>query len=189
MLKFLIEFLPVIAFFISYSTTNDLMLSVVVLMIATTVSVIASYLILKKVETLLWVGALFVLVFGFISISLQDSSFIQAKTSVFGAIMALVLLFSPYFGKKKPLMQLLLDKQIPLSDADWKTINMMWVIFFILQASFNYYAWQYWSEQAWVFFKVWGLLFMNIVFVLIQGVFIYKRLKNTDSHQENQISP
>lgn len=70
---------------------------------------------------------------------------------------------------------------LDLPAADWRTLNSMWWMFFIVIGAVNLYVVYNFSEDAWVNFKLFGMLGLTLVFALLQGVWIARRLPDESS--------
>lgn len=55
---------------------------------------------------------------------------------------------------------------------------MFWVVYFLALGFINIYVVYHFSTNAWVNFKLFGVLGLTIIFVIIQGVYLAKHLKH-----------
>lgn len=167
----LIDFLPLIAFFVSY-LFGGIYVATGVLIVACALQIGWHWSRTRTVKTLHWVTAALVLVFGSATLVLHDSRFIQLKPTVLMWLLGVSFLTSQFWGAK-PLTQRLLEGVLAehapnRSQSTWNRLNLLWVLFFALAGAANLYvAWQF-SEQTWVYFKVFGLSALLIVFMLPQ---------------------
>ena len=53
----------------------------------------------------------------------------------------------------------MLGNTIQLDDIGWSKLNYRWAYFFIFLAALNELVWRTQTEQIWVIFKVWVILF------------------------------
>jgi len=77
---------------------------------------------------------------------------------------------------KKNLIQLAMGSQIKIEDDlqeyVWKTLNLAWVVFFIVMGLLNVYVAYQFSEDTWVNFKLFGSMGLMLVFIIAQGVWL-----------------
>ncbi len=184
-MKFFYDFFPLIAFFGSYQYTKDMIFATGILIVATIFQV--GYLWIKnhKIEKMHLITLVFVVTLGGATILLQDDSFIKWKPTVVNWILALVFLGSEFIGEKS-LIRRMLEANIELPILVWRNINIGWVLFFSGAGALNLYVAFNYPQETWVNFKVFGLLGLTIIFVLIQGVYMAKYLKDDTETNETE---
>lgn len=191
-MQILIDFLPVIAFFTAYWLT-DFQTAIVVIMIAISLQVGITWLVRRTVNRILLISAALVVGFGGISLLLQNDLFFKWKPTVLNWLLATAFLASQFIGDK-PLVRRLLgaaaSDAVSLSDRDWRSLNLMWVVFFLVSGAANIIVAYRFSEAVWVNFKLFGLLGMTVVFVLLQALWMTRRhvdapAENPDAGKEN----
>jgi intracellular septation protein len=174
-MRFLIDFFPIGLFVAAYKM-HDIYVATAVLMAATVVQTGIIYGIDRRLQTLQKVTLGLVLVFGALTLFLQDERFIKWKPTVLYACMALVLAVA-LWGWRKNFLQMLLGSQLKLPDSVWGRLTVAWVLYFLFMAAINGYVAAYFSTEAWVNFKLWGYVF-PVVFLLGQGVYVARHLKD-----------
>jgi intracellular septation protein len=135
-------------------------------MAVTVVSLIASKLILKKIPIMPLVTGAFVLVFGSLTIYLQDDLFIKIKPTIINVLFASGLVGGLYFGRS--LMKTVLGDVIRLQDEGWRKLTMRWAGFFLFLAILNEIVWRGYSTDSWVAFKTFGIMPITFVFMMAQ---------------------
>ncbi|MDP2743161.1 MAG: septation protein IspZ, partial [Hydrogenophaga sp.] len=98
-MRFLIDFFP-IALFVAAYKLHDIYTATAVLMLATLVQTGIIYAIDRKLQTLHKVTLVLVIVFGALTLVLQDERFIMWKPTVLYASMAIVLGAALWIWKK-----------------------------------------------------------------------------------------
>lgn len=171
-MKQALDFLPLIVFFIFFKL-YDIYVGVTALMIASTLSLCLIGLLYRKIERMMLFTYGMVIIFGAMTLYFHNPQFIKWKVTLIYSLFALILLGSQWVFKK-PLLQNLLGKEIPLSQNNWKKINFFWAVFFLGCAAANLYVTYYLSESAWATFKVFVLPAVTVFFIAISGVYIYK---------------
>ncbi len=135
-------------------------------MVATVISVAFAWLRYHKVPVMPLVSAVIVLIFGGLTIYLQDETFIKLKpTIVYGAFAALLL---AGLAVQKPVLALLFGPVFNLTDEGWRKLTVRWAVFFVLMAILNEFVWRNFSTDIWVSFKAFGFLPITLVFAMAQ---------------------
>jgi intracellular septation protein len=176
-MKLLLDFFPILLFFGAYKL-QGIYVGTGVLMAATAVQMTAIYAIDRKLTTLHKVTLALVLVFGTLTLVLQDDRFIKWKPTVLYTAMAVALAFA-LWALKKNFLQMLLGSQLSLPPRIWGHLNVAWIAYCAFMAAINGYVAAYYSTEDWVNFKLWGYAF-PLVFILGQGIYISRYLQGDD---------
>ena len=166
-MKQLFEFFPLIVFFVVYyKSDKDLYLSITAVIIATLISLVALYIKERKISTMMLVSTIILIVFGGLSIFLKNDIFFKMKPPIINALFAIILIGSTFFNK--PVLKLLLNSSMKLTDQGWSLMNKLWSGFFIFLALLNEIVWRTQTTDVWVNFKVFGIMGITIVFTIVQ---------------------
>lgn len=137
-MKLLADFFPVILFFGAYQLYG--------IYAATAVAILASiaqvgyhWVAKRRVETAHLATLVILLVFGGLTLLLQDRTFIMWKPSVINWLFGLVLLGSQFIGSK-PVIQRLMGSQLDLPARIWRQLNLAWALFFVALGFLNLYV-------------------------------------------------
>jgi len=135
MIKFIIDFLPIILFFVVYKNygINPAIYSMIA---ATAVQILFTKISTGKYERSHLITFSLLVIFGGITLAFNDPAFIMWKVSVLYVIFALVLIGSIYIGEK-PLLQRMLGKEISIPQNTWKNITWLWGFGFLVIAAIN----------------------------------------------------
>ena len=172
-MKLLVDFLPIVIFFVVYKLTDDLIIATAVLIPATMLQMAYTWWATKKIEKMQLTTLVLVVVLGGLTIALQDGQFIKWKPTIVNWLFGLVFLGSQFLGKK-PVVQRLMGKSVDLPAAVWRQLNVAWAVFFAAMGAINLYVAFNFSEQAWVDFKLFGMLGLTFVFIIGQGIYMSK---------------
>ncbi|MBR9866683.1 MAG: septation protein A [Oceanospirillales bacterium] len=185
-MKLLLDFLPVIIFFIVYKSTDDIILATAVLIPATLLQMLYTWIKTHKIEMIQLVTLGLVVVLGGATVLFQDKTFIQWKPTVVTWLFALAFLGSQFIGNKT-IIQRLMGGTIEMPPQAWKQLNIAWIIFYLILGAVNLYVAYTMSEETWVNFKLFGMLGLTLVFILLQGFYISKHIKpdNNENQSEN----
>jgi intracellular septation protein len=165
LLKLLIELGPLLVFFLVYSRAG-IYWATGVLMVATVVSLIASWSLLGRLLAMPVVTAVLVVVFGGLTFLLDDPRFIMVKPTIINLGFAGIL-----FGGlilRRPLLKMLFGEAFNLTEEGWRKLSLRWALFFLTLAGLNEVVWRNFSEATWVNFKVFGILPLTLVFAMAQ---------------------
>lgn len=174
-MRLLIDFFPIVLFVAAYKL-QDIYVATAVLMGATMVQTGLIYAIDRKLQTIHKVTLVLVLVFGALTLFLQDERFIKWKPTVLYASMALVLAAALWIWKKN-FLQLLLGSQLKLPDGVWARLTVAWVAYFLFMAGINAWFAAFHTTEEWVNFKLWGYIF-PVLFIVGQGLYVARHLKD-----------
>ncbi|MDD6205487.1 septation protein IspZ [Succinivibrio sp.] len=184
MLIKILQFLPVIIFFVSYKTTADLILATSLIIGSVLVCSALEYLVTKTVSRLQIFLIAAVLIFGIPTVLLKDPNFIKMKITIVNLILALAIFIFQVILKKNPFAYLL-KKDLPIPDSAYALLSKMWMIFFVFAAGINiiiafylpelFGVSQLSAENLWVDYKTFGNAILNVVFTLFCGLIIYKK--------------
>lgn len=177
-MRILLDFFP-IALFVATYKLHDIYVGTAVLMAATLVQTGVMYAIDRKLATMQKVTVVLVLLFGTLTLVLQDERFIKWKPTVLYIGMALVLALALWVWKKN-LLHMLLGSQLTLPTAVWDRLNTVWVAYFVFMGAINGYVAAYFSTDEWVNFKLWGYVF-PLIFIVGQGLYIARHLKSDET--------
>jgi len=180
-MRFLIDVFP-IALFVAAYKLHDIYTATAVLMVATLVQTGIIYGIDRRLQTMQKVTLVLVIVFGALTLFLQDERFIKWKPTVLYTSMAIVLAAALWVWKKN-FLQILLGSQLSLPDGVWARLTVIWVGYFLFMAGINGYVAAYYSTEDWVNFKIWGYAF-PVIFIVGQGLYIARYLKDDTSRTE-----
>ena len=129
----------------------------------------------RKVDAMLWISLALVTVLGCATIYFHSESFIKWKPTVLYWIMGGSLLLGQLIFKKNG-MKALMGAQIALPDATWRLVNYSWVAFFTVMGCLNLWVAFNFPTSTWVNFKLFGGMGLMLVFIMVQAVYLNKRI-------------
>ncbi|MEM5534887.1 septation protein A [Neptuniibacter pectenicola] len=183
-MKLLLDFLPIIIFFIVYKTTNDIILATAILIPATLLQMLYTWMRTHKIEKMQLVTLALVVILGGATVLFQDKTFIQWKPTVVNWLFGIAFLGSQFIGSKT-IVERLMGSNISLPGFAWRTLNIAWVIFFLAMGALNLYVAYSFSEETWVNFKLFGMLGLTVIFIIAQGVYLSRHIENTENNDSN----
>tara|TARA_B110000967_G_scaffold206198_1_gene252360 strand:- start:4418 stop:5017 length:600 start_codon:yes stop_codon:yes gene_type:complete len=171
-MKFLYELLPVTLFFIFYKI-YDIYTATAVLMAATYLQILLTYLIKKKVEKILIFTGIVITIFGGMTLFFQNNAFIMWKPSIIYWAFALAILIAEKFYDKN-LIKMSLGSQVKIENKYWKNLSVATALFFSFLGVLNIYIAQNFSEDTWVNFKLFGTSALLFIYIILITLYISK---------------
>ena len=162
-LKLALEMGPLVVFF-GANAAFGIFPGTAAFMAATVVALGLSYVIMRTVPVMPLVTAVFVLVFGGLTLYLADETFIKLKPTIVD-LMFLAILFAGLVTNRL-FIKLIFESAFQLTDRGWILLTKAWMLFFLLLAALNETVWRNFSTDTWVSFKVFGVMPITLLFSL-----------------------
>lgn len=182
--KIALEMGPIILFFVAYTKLKENTYHILGRDYEGFIVVTAIFIPLLLIATgILWaltgklskmqiMTAVLVVVFGGLSVWLNDDRFIKMKPTM------LYLFFGGSLGfgllRGQSYLQTMMEGAMPLNDQGWMILTKRICIFFLTLAVVNEVVWRTMSTDAWVNFKTFGLTAALFVFFMTQGGLLEK---------------
>ena len=149
--------------FVSY---ENIITATAVFIVAILTALVVNWLVFRKIAAMALVTAVFVVVFGGLTIYLNDGVFIKMKPTLVNLLFAALLLGGLYFGRQ--LLKLVFADAFHLTERGWHILTVRWGLFFIFLALLNEIVWRNFSTDTWVSFKVFGIMPLTFLFGMAQ---------------------
>ena len=176
-MKQLLEFFPILLFFIAYKA-YDIYIATAVVIGATIIQVAIAWFKYRKVETMQWITLGLVIVFGGATIILHDEQYLKWKFSIIEWLFGLAFLSSHFIGQKT-FIERMMGSNLTLPANIWQRLNFSWASFFISVGFINVYVMYNYNTDDWVTFKTFIAPALMVVFMVVQMSFIYKYIPDT----------
>ncbi|MEQ9691106.1 MAG: septation protein A [Bauldia litoralis] len=134
--------------------------------VATLIALTVSLILTRRLPIMPLITGVVVLIFGGLTLWLQDETFIKMKPTIVNVLFGATLLIGLAFGKS--LLGYVFDSVFRLSDEGWEKLTLRWGLFFFVLAALNEIVWRSVSTDMWVNFKVFGIMPITFVFTLFQ---------------------
>jgi len=183
-LKLTLELGPVVIFFAAYLWLRDEVFTIEGTQYGGFIVVTAAFVPLILVATgLLWalsgtlsrmqlLTVILVVVFGGLSVALNDEAFFKMKPTI------IYLMFAGILGagllRGQSYLSGLLGSALPLRPEGWLILTRRMALFFLALAVTNEAVWRLMSTDAWVNFKTFGLTAAMFVFFMTQAGLIQR---------------
>ena len=179
-LKLLLELGPLVLFFfgnaygdrLGVAEGQRIFLATGIFVAATVVSLAVHFAMVRRLPIMPLVSGVVVLVFGGLTLFLQDEVFIKLKPTIVNTMFGLILLGGLYW--RKPILAVVLDSVLDLTEEGWRKLTLRWALFFFVLAILNEVVWRTQTTDLWVKFKVFGIMPLTVAFALAQTPLILR---------------
>lgn len=184
MVKLGLELGPIVAFFVAYLRLRDQTFTIGGTEYDGFIVATAGFIPLIVLSSgLLWwltgrlskmqiATVVLVVVFGGLSVWLNDDRFFKMKPTIIYALFAGLLGLGLWRGQSW--LQLVMEEALPLRPEGWMILTRRLALFFLALAVANEAVWRLMSTDAWVNFKTFGLTAAVFAFFMAQGGLIRK---------------
>ena len=177
-LKMALEMGPLLIFFV-VNAKWGIMPATAVFMVTTTISLAFSYIKTKRLPAMLLIGGTFIMLFGGLTLALDDDMFIKLKPTIVNTLFAAALFTGLATGRN--FLKNIFESAIHIDDEGWRKLTWRWAWFFILLAVLNELVWRTQTTDTWVSFKVFGIMPLTLVFSFTQLPLIFRhQIEQTD---------
>ena len=165
-----IEFFAVAAFAVTYIFT-DIYWATGVFMAAAVLQTIVIFAIERKVPGRTLAILILALVFGSLTLWLQDPRFIQWRPTIVSWVMSIALVLSKFI-LKKDLLKAVTGGVLNLPDRAWSHITVLWAILLLITGSLNLLVAYQLSEEVWVTYKFLAAFVFPILYVGLTATYL-----------------
>ena len=178
--KLALELGPLVLFFLGnaygdrfgFAERQRIFAATGVFVVATLVALAVHFWLVRRLPIMPLVSGVVVLVFGGLTLVLQDELFIKLKPTIVNTMFGLILLAGLYW--RKPILAIVLDSMLELTDEGWRKLTLRWALFFFVLAILNEVVWRTQTTDLWVKFKVFGIMPLTVLFALAQTPLIIR---------------
>jgi len=165
MLKFALELGPLALFFIAYGRLG-IFAATGILMASVLVTLGVSYAMLRRIPIMPLVTAVIVVIFGSLTLIFHDETLIKIKPTALYILFGAALFVGLWL--KKPLLKILFDGALHVTDEGWRKLTWRWAFFFLALAVLNEIVWRTQTTDFWVAFKAFGVIPLTMLFAVTQ---------------------
>ncbi len=172
----LLDFLPVIVFFVVYKAVGgvEAIYPATIAAIVTAVATLGiQWLRQRRIERRALVMLLVLLVLGGLTLTLRDPRFIKLKPTLVAWLTALIFFGSQFFGERT-LIERVLGASLQAPRAAWRRLNLAWVGFFGILGTLNLYVAYAFTTDTWVDFKLFGIMGLTLLFSVLQAIWLMR---------------
>ncbi len=177
LIRFALDMGPLLIFFTAFKLFG-IFGATAAFMVAIIVALVLGYWLERKISPMPVFTAFLVLVFGGLTLYLQDDTFLKMKLTVLYTCFAAILIGGLFFNHL--LIKFVFSEAFNLTEQGWRTLTWRWSFFFLAVAAVNEIIWRNFSTEVWVDFKVWGIVPLFFVFGLLQMPLVLAHEKKDD---------
>ena len=167
----LIDLGPLLVFF-GVNYFYGIMIATAALMVATLIAVIVGYVFERSIPPMPAVTCVFVVIFGGLTLWLDDELFIKIKPTIVNLLFAGALASGLIMGRN--FLKSLLGRTLALSDQGWNTLTRGWIAMFVVLAGLNEIVWRSVETDTWVSFKVFVI---PVIVLAFSSVLLYRAMR------------
>ncbi|MGF6228271.1 intracellular septation protein [Inquilinus ginsengisoli] len=164
-LRLALEAGPLLIFFVANQVVGA-MPAIAVFMAALVVAVALSVRLERRWPIMPMVSCVFVLIFGGLTLWLNDDLFFKLKPTVVNLLFAAILFAGLATGRN--FLKLMMGTVFELTEQGWRILTWRWAVFFVVLAVINEIVWRNFSFSFWAGFKLFGILPLTLVFAMAQ---------------------
>jgi intracellular septation protein len=138
----------------------------------TIVALIAGVVLTRRIPIMPLVSGIFVIIFGALTLWLQNDIFIKMKPTIVNTLFGAILLGGLAMGR--PLIRYVLDAAFDLQPEGWRKLTLNWGLFFLFLAVLNEVVWRNFSSEFWGGFKLFGTMPITLLFAASQVPILLK---------------
>ncbi len=172
------EMIPVFLFFMAFKFYG-IYVATVVGILATFIQVVLTRLFIKKWDKKQLITLAIFTLFGGMTLYFHDPIFVKWKPTVVFGLFAIVIFGSQWFTAK-PLMQRMMEGALSergsVTAGVWKKLNVSWGLFFLGLGGLNIYIAYFYTNDAWVNFKFYGITAALLIFSVLQAIYLSRHI-------------
>ena len=168
---------PLVVFF-GVNATYGIFPATAAFMVAVIASLGATWMMAREIPPMPLITAVFVLVFGGLTLYLNNDLFIKLKPTIVNSLFAAILFTG--LARQQSLLKPLLQSVMELTAEGWRLLTWRWAWFFVVLAILNEIVWRNFSTDFWISFKLFGTLPLTIVFGAAQIGLMRRYASSTD---------
>ena len=192
-LKTALELGPILAFFVGYLLLRDKVFTIggteysgFIIVTACFIPILAltTYLVYRltgELSKMQVMTLILVVVFGGLTVWLNDERFFKMKPTIIYTIFAIVLGFGWLRGRSY--LQYMMGEMLPMTERGWMILTGRVTLFFAGLAVLNEVIWRTMSTDAWVNFKTFGLTIGVFIFFMTQSGLFQKHGLEADKDE------
>lgn len=178
-LKAALEFGPLVLFFLVFTRFRDhavtlagqeysgFILATLIFIPVLAASTLALWRLTGKLAPMQIATLVLVVVFGGLSVWLNDPRFFKMKPTLIYLIFAGLLGLS--LALRRNWLELVMSEALPMRPEGWRVLTLRMVLLFLGLALANELVWRLMSDSAWVNFKTFGLPAIMVAFFILNA--------------------
>lgn len=174
--KLALEYGPLLIFFVAFLMLRDrtvllfgqeysgFIVATLIFIPALILSTLGLWKLTGKLSPMQIATLVLVLVFGGLSVWLNDPRFFKMKPTIIYLLFAGILGYALW--RRKNWLEAVLSEALPMRAEGWRKLTLRMALMFLALAVANEVVWRTMSETNWVYFKTFGLPLLLFIFLL-----------------------
>lgn len=191
-LKLLLDLGPVVVYFGAYQYFQDrpvtfggreygaVVLATAAFMPLILLSTAITWAVTRSLPRIAVFTAIMVLVFGGMTVWLNDETFTKMRPTVVYGLFAAVLAFGLWV-QGRSYIEYLMGQLMPMRPEGWRLFTRNWVVFFVGMSIFNEFVWRVLGEEAWIWLDTFGQFLLTMGFIATQIPLMQRHGESEDS--------
>lgn len=125
-----------------------------------------SWYIAKKIPVMPMFSLVLVLIFGGLTLYLQNETFFKMKPTILNIFFGVALLIG--MSMNKLFLKMIFQEGWSITEKGWRVLTFRWALFFFFMALTNEIVWRNFSNETWVWYKVWFNMPITMIFAVFQ---------------------
>lgn len=167
----LLEFSPIVIFLVAYLTVH-VYAATFVLMVATIISTVLTYVIQRRLPYFALYVALITVIFGYLTLLHHNPKMLQVRDTLYDVTLAATLVIAMAF--RVNILRTAFHEMIPMSVQAWNSLRTWWICFFVAAAAGNEFVRHHVHFGEWLVYKT-VMIFATVVFGIIVFVLSYQK--------------
>ena len=163
--RMLLDFGPLLVLFAAYHLAN-IFVATAAFMVAAAAALALGWMIERKLSPMPIFTTVVVMIFGGLTLYLQNETYLKMKVTVLYFCFGIVLLGGLATGRL--LIKYVFSQAFDLTEEGWRKLTLRWGIFCLALAALNEAVWRNVSTGIWLDFKVFGIIPLIFIFTMAQ---------------------
>lgn len=168
------EFGPLLLFFIA-NAVADIFWATAVFMAATTAAAAFAWRQERRLPLVPLISLLLIMILGGMTLATDNPIWILVRPTIMNGVPGLLLLAS--LAIRRPGMQMVLGRELRLTDRGWRGLTLHVSIFLLLLALVNEAVWRTFGVDVWVAYKAFAFIPINVAFIFSQYRYVQRHRK------------
>jgi intracellular septation protein len=168
-----VDYGPLLVFFAAYSLA-DILTATAAMLVATVLVLGLSLILTRRIPTAALVTSAMLLIFGGLTLWLEDPGYLKLQSTLISALFAVVLAIA--VAVRWPLLRSMFGAAWPMSEGAWRVLTFRLAGFFAAMAGINEAVARSFSTDIWVDYNVFGQAILTLLFLLAQWPLLSRNL-------------
>ena len=178
----LIEYGPLVAFFVTWLFSKDLVFATISMVGILCPAILLALVLRQALPRIPMIAAPLLLLFAGLTVFFDDPVWIKLRPTVTSSVFGLIMLIGVGIGRDP--FGFLLGRFVRINGSASRKLGLRYGIFFFVLAAVNELVWRTQPDDMWVYYKVWGVPALSFVFSMFQMPLILAGQQARETSQE-----